>query len=228
MSTFAIGDIHGCRKSLEQLLGAFDLTPTDEVVLLGDYVDRGDDSKGVLDCILELGQAHQVVALRGNHEVMMLEARQYPLKAQLWSSYGGFETLISYGAERSEDWAAKIPEAHWDFLNSTRRSYEAAERIFVHGKLDAERELVDQVPYTMIWGKCYDMKPHCSGKPVVCGHTPQPGGRPGVFDWGICLDTGACKGGWLTGLQLETGVYWQVNEGGDIRMDSVETENECL
>jgi len=221
MNTYAIGDIHGCRRSLETLANAISFDSKDRIVLLGDYIDRGDDSKGALEWIITLAESHDVVALRGNHEVMMLEARQDTLKANLWSSYGGFETLLSYGAETIDDWVSSIPENHWRFLKSTRNYFESETHLFVHGKLRFDRDLADQDPYTMIWDKCHDMKPHQSGKSIVCGHTPQIGGHPGVYDWGVCIDTGAHKGGWLTCLNPGTGEYWQTNELGQIRSDWV-------
>ena len=72
--TLAIGDVHGCLTALDTLLGFVELRPTDQLIFLGDYVDRGPDSKGVLDRLIELRRLHEVVFLRGNHEVMMANA----------------------------------------------------------------------------------------------------------------------------------------------------------
>ena len=75
MAVYAIGDIHGCSVALKTLLKTIPLTDSDTLVFLGDYVDRGFDSKGVIDQIMAISEKHNVVTLRGNHEVMMLEAR---------------------------------------------------------------------------------------------------------------------------------------------------------
>jgi serine/threonine protein phosphatase 1 len=61
------------------------------------------------------------------------------------------------------------------------------------------------------------MRPHISGKRVICGHTPQPDGRIGLYQWGQCLDTDCCRGAWLTCLDVASGEYWQANEGGGTR-----------
>lgn len=213
----AIGDIHGCRLSLEALARAADFSSADRLVFLGDYVDRGPDSKGVIDWLIQNTDGKRAAFLRGNHEVMMLEARQNSLKAHTWSSFGGFETLISYGSEYEPDWIPTVPESHWRFLAGTQVQVETDDFIFVHGFLDAQRPAAEQDRYKMIWGRCDEMRPHCSGKKVICGHTPQQNGVPGEYDWGVCIDTGAYKGGWLTSIDPVTGEYCQANEAGESR-----------
>ena len=68
MRTLALGDIHGCLDALKLLLARIELTPDDRVIALGDYVDRGPDSRGVLDLMVKLHETGQLVALRGNHD----------------------------------------------------------------------------------------------------------------------------------------------------------------
>jgi len=221
MNTYAIGDIHGCLNSLQALAGAVQFDASDQIIFLGDYIDRGADSKGVIDWIIELGTTHNVIRLRGNHEEMMLEAKHKPLEAKMWSSFGGFETLISYNSESADNWIPSIPGSHWGFLKSTRNYLETDECIFVHGAVEAALEMKEQDPNTLLWGRCHGMRPHASGKRVVCGHTPQDGDRPGVYDFGVCIDTGAYKGGWLTCLNPSTGDYWQADESGDTRGGSI-------
>jgi serine/threonine protein phosphatase 1 len=212
--TLAIGDIHGCLMSLQSLAAAVSFQPTDRLILLGDYVDRGPDSRGVLDWILEQRATMEVIALRGNHEVMMLEARTNRTLAATWSSFGGLEALESYGTSFTEDWVPNVPKAHWEFLSATRRYFETEHFIFVHGSLDGTKALTEQNPYTLIWGRCHETKPHFSGKRVICGHTPHKDGKIGTYDFGVCIDTAACSGGWLTCLNPETGEFWQANELG--------------
>src|SRR5436190_20525021 len=91
----AIGDVHGCSRALDLLLTDLDPRDGDTVVTLGDYIDRGPDSKGVLDRLLGLHRAGRLVALRGNHEIMMLAARQSQSDMAYWPHFGGRETLHS-------------------------------------------------------------------------------------------------------------------------------------
>src|SRR5690349_9006235 len=100
MRLLAIGDIHGCLTALDALLDAVAPQADDQIVALGDYVDRGPDSRGVLDRLIALHAGGRVVALRGNHDVMMLEARNG--RDLGWLAVGGKETLLSYGVTASE------------------------------------------------------------------------------------------------------------------------------
>ena len=88
MGTIAIGDIHGCRSSLCRLIDYAGINEEDTVVTLGDYVDRGPDTKGVIDTILELRERTRVVSLMGNHEIMMLEARDSGVALARWMGEG--------------------------------------------------------------------------------------------------------------------------------------------
>src|SRR5262245_61050592 len=123
MRTLAIGDIHGCSKALNMVLAQVRPRPEDRVITLGDYVDRGPDSAGVINRLIELGTQCQLIPLRGNHEIMMLEARadDDPLRFNLWLGYGGRETLASYSktllGSRSlfGNKMSRIPEPHWQF-----------------------------------------------------------------------------------------------------------------
>src|SRR5438067_1256408 len=119
MRTLAIGDIHGCLTALKTLLEFVAPEDDDRIVALGDYVDRGPDSRGVLDLLISLHAGGRLVALRGNHDVMMVAART-AAKAEdkaMWLACGGSETLLSYGIELPESSDLKdVPESHWDFL----------------------------------------------------------------------------------------------------------------
>src|SRR5438045_4656818 len=94
----AIGDIHGCARALEWLLQAVAPTRDELIVTLGDYVDRGLDSAGVLNRLVRLAETHRLVPLRGNHEQMMTAARDGEAEMQLWCNLGGGGTLVSYCA----------------------------------------------------------------------------------------------------------------------------------
>lgn len=217
MRTLAIGDVHGCYRALSALMEAVRPGVDDRLVFLGDYVDRGPDSKKVVQWLIDRKSDHDLVCLRGNHEIMMLEARVDPLQCHFWSSVGGLETLISYDAEQGFDWTQRIPSSHWEFMESTEQYFETADDIYVHAMVRHDLPLSDQDAQALFWGRCYGMKPHRSGKRVICGHTPQESMKPGLYDFGICLDTGAYANGWLTCLDVDSNHYWQANETGEAR-----------
>jgi len=220
--TLAIGDIHGCLKSLGTLATFVQLSAGDRLVFLGDYVDRGPDSRGVIDWILETRKSIEVIALRGNHEEMMMASQFNIAKAHLWASYGGRETLASYETDFMGNWADAVPTTHWQFLQQTRLYFETDKHIFVHGMVNPDRSMAEQDPCLMVWTKCFGMKPHQSGRPVICGHTAHKDGNIGVYDFGVCIDTAAHKGQWLTCLNPKTGEYWQANEQGQTRAGKLE------
>jgi len=218
MRTLAIGDIHGCRSALVALMEAVDPTTEDRVVFLGDYVDRGPDSKGVIDWILANRDKRETIALRGNHEIMMLESRRSYFDLNHWLPSGGQATFQSYGIESDRSWAHLVPDAHWEFMEQTTAWFETDSHIYVHASLDPERELADQPEEALYWLKLDAMgERHRSGKTVVCGHTRQASGEILNLGRAICIDTAACGGQWLTCLDAENGDYWQANEAGETR-----------
>jgi serine/threonine protein phosphatase 1 len=158
-----------------------------------------------------------VIALRGNHEVMVLAAREELTQFHLWCSYGGNEALRSYGAEFRNDWQQFIPADHWQFFASTRRWFETETHIFVHATLSPDLALLAQPDYLLFWERFDIHLQHQSGKTVVCGHTPQLSRWPAKGSHCVCIDTGVNTGGWLTCLDVHTGVFWQANENGSIR-----------
>ena len=95
--TIAIGDIHGCSLALAALLDAIDPNPDDLLVTLGDYIDRGPDSRGVLDQVIALAWRCTLVPLVGNHEEMLLAALEGQSELDYWMKFGGMEALASYG-----------------------------------------------------------------------------------------------------------------------------------
>jgi serine/threonine protein phosphatase 1 len=217
MRTLVIGDIHGCLTALDALLAAVAPQADDRIVALGDYVDRGPNSRGVIERLLELGRQHKLVSLRGNHEWMMLEAREGDF--DFWWSFGGQETLESYRVFGREDWAEKIPYEHWRFIERTCVDYyETETHVFTHAGLNPHVPLAEQDNYSLCWQKLDPFAPpHVSGKTVICGHTAQPSGQPRNLGHTVCIDTWVYGEGWLTCLEVETGRYWQADEQGQRR-----------
>jgi serine/threonine protein phosphatase 1 len=216
MRILAIGDIHGCHAALTALLAHVQPRPGDTVVFTGDYINRGPASRQVIDKFLSLHHTCTPVFLRGNHEEMLLDARGNPLKSSFWQNCGGLETMLSYRASWVE-WASAIPESHWKFFERTARFFETDTHIFVHASLDPELEMKDQSDLMLFWGGFEQMRPHISGKKIVCGHTVQSFGKIKDAGFAVCIDTGAVMGGWLSCLDVKTGKYWQANEKGETR-----------
>lgn len=209
----SIGDIHGCAAAFETLIDFADIGGDDTLVTLGDYVNRGRDSKGVIELLLELQGCCNLVALRGNHEVMMLWAGESDTAFEGWLVHGGDTTMASYAATSLHD----IPESHWAFLRATQPFHETGEFIFVHGNVDPHLPLRQQTDENLFWTKLTGNVRHDSGKLIVCGHTPQKSGFPLKLEDVVCIDTDAKNGGWLTCLEPSTGRYWQASESGATR-----------
>lgn len=225
MRTLAIGDIHGCIQALDTLIEQVNPQAHDLVVTLGDYVDRGPDSKAVLDRMVALGERCRHVALKGNHEVMMLGACEDSEQFAEWLQCGGRQTLGAYRA--NEDWrtfADTVPESHWQFIRGECAPYhETSTHFFVHANAAPDLPLADQPDYLLYWEslEAAMWRPHESCKTMICGHTPQRSGRPLVLDGAICIDTWVYGGGWLTCLDVELDAYWQANERGETRMGNL-------
>jgi serine/threonine protein phosphatase 1 len=204
--TIAIGDIHGCSDALAFLLRAINPQPDDTIITLGDYIDKGHDSHGVLDMLIELSGRCRLIPILGNHEEQMLRARDDAAEFQWWMEFGGVVTLDSYGSSGQID---LVPENHFQFLNSCLPYLETETNFFTHGNYDPDLPLAQQRDRTLRWLSMGDSVPgpHCSGKIAVVGHTPQPE----VLNLGhlICLDTGCAYGGKLTAMEMGSGEIWQ-------------------
>lgn len=203
----AIGDVHGCLKSLKTLLEFVSPTADDKVIMLGDYVDRGPESQGVIDYLINWPWEAKLILLKGNHEIIMAESGFSADHLNYWCQVGGLQTLASYDAKY-----ANIPKNHWNFINAGLPYYETKKVIYVHGGVAPRQSLKDQDPVDLAWRRFPDAKKHISGKLVICGHTIQRKGVPSDKKHTICLDTAACRGGWLTCYEAKTRRYWQANE----------------
>ena len=235
----AIGDIHGCYKAFRTLLQAVDPGPDDLLIMLGDYIDRGPESKNVVDRLIALDAEMQVVFLAGNHEEMLLAWRDKEYSESLmWWVNGGPATLRSYclGDEslfqrlfrkafispQADDFHAEvrrlIPEAHWDFFENCLDWYETDGHIFVHGQVNPDLDMALQSPHVLHWGRFRaDSRAHKSGKRIICGHTQQTSGRPLDTANAACIDTYAYGGQWLTCLDVLNNKYYQANSLGGTR-----------
>jgi serine/threonine protein phosphatase 1 len=220
--TIAIGDIHGCRDALVTLIDAVGPGPDDTLVTLGDHIDRGPNSRDVLDQLIALAGRCRLVPLLGDHEEMLVDALGDTTALRRWLTCGGAETLRSYGwapggpRQALADW---IPEQHRAFLASCRPYHETSTHLFVHAGFLPELPM-DQQPGQALRWRVTDARTavrHRSGKVAVVGHTPQLAGE--VLDLGflICIDTNCARGGWLTALDTGTGRVWQADRAGRLR-----------
>lgn len=203
--TFVIGDIHGCHEALRRLFSK--ITPAlkgGTIIFLGDYIDRGPDSKKVVSLIIRLIERapRRVIALMGNHEQALLAALAGE-KRDFFLRMGGDATLLSYGLKPPfcGDLAAKIPADHLDFFHNLLLFWEDEQYIYVHAGLQPHVHLSRQSPHWCCWAReqflaaDYDF-----GKKVIFGHTPFE--EPLVEKHRIGIDTGAVYGGKLTCLVL--------------------------
>lgn len=201
---------------MRTLLQAIAPGPQDTIVTLGDYVDWGPDSRGVIELLIGLSKQCNLVPLLGNHEEMLLESLESDSMMRSWLELGGEETLGSYSYQGGDD---ILPKEHVDFIRGCRVFYETSTHIFVHANYDPSKSL-DKTDRTTLGWKFIDdaqLRMHFSGKTVVVGHTPQVSGL--VLDKGflVCIDTDCSRGGWLTALDVRSRIVTQANQDGQIR-----------
>jgi len=208
--TIAIGDIHGCRTALDALLAAIQPRPNDTIVTIGDYIDRGPDSRGVIETLLALRKQCRLVPLLGNHEQMLFSARSSHDMFDRWLKYGGTATLASYCGDDLH----AMPMEHGWFLDSCRLYFETDTHFFIHANYDQNLPLGEQNEDTAL---CLSLNehvpgPHLSGKTAIVGHTAQLEGE--ILDLGhlVCIDTNCYGGGCLTAINVGTGQLWQTRE----------------
>jgi len=174
----AIGDIHGCPKTLDALLGKVSPQEEDLLVFLGDYIDRGPSSRETIDRLIALRETFQCCFIMGNHEQMFIDCLE-GADPRIWLENGGRATLASYKAEHPAD----IPARHKEFIRSCCYFHETPEFIFVHGGLDPEMTVKDNLaflqPQAYSWMRRH-LEPQFLQqiskrweKTVVCAHTPR-------------------------------------------------------
>ncbi len=200
MLTYAIGDIHGCADHLRQLLVDIEehrASRPRKLVFLGDYIDRGPDSDGVIEVLraLQGSEAQDVVCLMGNHEDLMINAFHTPGERLNWLMNGGNKALMSFGIDGPEKlpvdvvrWTQRLPTVHEDAL-----------RYYVHAGFRPGMPAPDPDDHARLWirepflSEDYDF-----GKLVVHGHTPLRTAGPDVRRHRVNLDTACVFGGHLT------------------------------
>jgi serine/threonine protein phosphatase 1 len=208
----AIGDIHGCFGPFRRLVEEkIKIRKSDRLVLLGDYIDRGDQSKEVTDYIIDLKENDfDVISLIGNHESMMLSAIENPDYAASWFMNGGYETLYSFGVES----ASQLNERYLRFFMNLQFYFSQDQYLFVHAGFNDEINDPLEDKYQMIWSRRETYShPYFSERIIVHGHTPVPLStcremvqtRSSVLN----IDTGCVydkTGGYghLTGIELNT------------------------
>ena len=220
---YAIGDVHGCLAQLRLLhqkilADAASIEGTKLIVSLGDYVDRGVDSAGVLDFLLSgVPEGFSRVCLAGNHEVMMLDHIAEPRSADRWLDYGGLETLISYGIdtsayiasggrERTGILQSHIPSQHLEFLRKLPVMVRLPGAVLVHAGVRAGVPLEEQDEDDLLWIRGQDgdgQQGATDGPLLIHGHTPTP--EPRITGRNINIDTGAFATGILTAVRLRLG-----------------------
>ncbi|MFW6120099.1 MAG: metallophosphoesterase, partial [Petrotogales bacterium] len=169
------------------------------------YIDRGADSKGVVDFLLELDTRHKCKFLRGNHEQMLLDYLDDKKLGRIWYFNGMDATLKSYGNIDS------IPKDHLDFFRSTEFFYQTEDYLVVHAGVVPGKSLEEQDEMELIWIRedfIYCENP-LESKIIVFGHTPFLDG-PYIDNTKIGIDTGCVYGGKLTAIRLEDREYFQV------------------
>ena len=226
MKCYVIGDVHGCLSELASLVESLPLERGDTVVFLGDYIDRGPDSKGVIDYLVGLRRrgGQQTVFLRGNHEDMMLS--YMGLSGHHGDSFlmnGGLETLASYGvaaparspgAADGERLLAALPPEHAEFFMKLDPWYFVDGFLCVHAGINPQRSWEDQADEELIWIRHeFITNAHALPQTILFGHTPM---REVFFDlpYKIGLDTGLVYGNALSCLELTGRTLYQIRNGG--------------
>lgn len=215
---YAVGDIHGELAKLDRLLAKLELAPGDRLVFLGDYIDRGPDSAGVISRLIDLSRRQECIFLLGNHESMMLDFLGFRgpgyFGGDAFLGNGGDRTLASYGYFSDPDpkpETFQLPPAHERFFRELKPFHSEGDYLFVHAGLgekvlqsgDANFALRRSRFEDLLWNRTTADLPHNLGVTIVYGHTPARDlsvRRNEPFTLGI--DTGAVYGGPLTAVRL--------------------------
>lgn len=212
MNTFVIADIHGRADLLKIALAEIKMiSSSGSVIFLGDYVDRGNESKQVIDILMAGPKpGWNWKTLRGNHEDMLLECHNTSdgEKYHWWRGHGGSDTMRSYGGDIPQhhiEWMDALPRIHWD-----------EHRVYVHAGVSESSSLSDQTENMMQW---YRYPPRANvgwnGKHVVHGHTPH---GPEQYSNRTNLDGNACNKGILL-----VGVFDDAIPGGPTQILRITT-----
>jgi len=202
---FAVGDIHGCRSHLDRMLEILDInSENDTLVFIGDYIDRGPDSRGVVDALLDIRKKiKNVVFLKGNHEQMFLNYYREGKDEELFMHNGGLNTLISYGLAGAGKKHHAIPDTHMEFFTTLQSWYITEDYIFVHAGLRPGIPVEKQDTDDLLWIRHDFINSHYNfGKIIIFGHTPLSFTAPLINKNKIGLDTGAVYGGKLSCVEL--------------------------
>ena len=227
MSTFVIGDVHGRRAQLRQLLGLLPRDPArDTLVLLGDLVDRGTDIPGTVEDVVKLvGSDPLVRVVRGNHEQMLLDFLDEGAPLWLHPAVGGDRTIEQYTGEDLDgaydpaadttalrrQLARALPAPHLELFRRMPLFHEDDYALYVHAGLVGGRHPRDTDPHQLLWTRNPDFYKHYHGKPCIFGHTPTPLlpllgriGRHGIYisHSAIGIDTGYGPTSPLSCIQL--------------------------
>jgi serine/threonine protein phosphatase 1 len=216
---YAIGDIHGCHEQLVRLLGRISNEMAKsrgriDLVFLGDYIDRGPQSREVIATLIDLPANLHGHFIRGNHEQALLDFLDRPITYREWARFGAEATLLSYGVAPPQSseianltavrdrLARAMPPAHLRFLRSLRPSVAIGDYLFVHAGIRPGVPLSRQTDHDLMWIRDEFLNSDADhGKVVVHGHTPFA--EPVNRDNRISVDTGAYMTGKLTALVLE-------------------------
>jgi serine/threonine protein phosphatase 1 len=168
---FAITDIHGCRATFEAILREINLQRMDTLYLLGDYIDRGPDGKGVLDLMLNLSRdGYDLQPLRGNHEQLLLDALDDQEAFKVWKGNGGYATLKEFGVDHPKH----LSKRYLDFLKSLELMHLLNDYVLVHAGLDFRKNdpIHETAQADLLWARDFRCDPSAlSGRTLVTGHT---------------------------------------------------------
>jgi len=197
---YAIGDVHGCADQLRELVGLCEEDAgagRSKLVFLGDYIDRGPDSRGVIEFLIDLQRwsPDEIVCLRGNHEDLLLAALESEDAEINWRHNGAHSTLKSYRATRPHE----LPTRHIDWIRALPFFHDDGQRFFVHAGVHPDRPLHQQRARDLLWIREPFLSSRTNfGRLIVHGHTPIPSGIPELHANRLNIDTGAVYGRNLT------------------------------
>lgn len=229
IALYAVGDVHGCFDLLMQLYDAIkkdleELRPERSTeIFLGDYIDRGPDSRKVVDWLIDAPpESDKRICLMGNHEAVLLDYLGNPQVADYWSKFGSSETFVSYGVtppslttraameSTHQEFLAALPDSHKNFFETLPQSAEIGGYFFAHAGVNPSKPLKQQSGEDLLWIR----EPFLSskkrlGRTIVHGHTPCH--EPEIRENRINIDTGAYKSGTLSCVRLHKGSIAIIN-----------------